>query len=98
MKSDNERREAKIVSVTVSLSQMHLTSDGFVTAFLGFGAVTDTTECWAIFRIARPMDLRTLAGRREYVGTYRSYDRTISARLKDARMRCTAEMHVWVHK
>ena len=23
---------------------------------------------------------------------------TIRARLKDARMRCTAEMHVWVHK
>ena len=40
------------------------------------------------------MALRTLAGRREYVGTFRSYDRTISARLKDARMRCTAEMHV----
>ena len=56
------------------------------------------THCWAIFRIARPMALRTLAGRREYVVTWRSYDRTISARLKDARMRCTAEMHVWVHK
>ena len=22
----------------------------------------------------------------------------LSARLKDARMRCTAEMHVWVHE
>ena len=44
MKSDNERREAKIVSVTVSLSQMHLTSDGFVTDVLGFGAVAATTE------------------------------------------------------
>ena len=58
----------------------------------------DQNTCWAIFRIARPMALQTLAGRREYVGTWRSYDRTISARLKDARMRCTAEMHVWVHK
>ena len=30
--------------VTVSLIQMHLTSDDFVTPFLGFGDVTDTTE------------------------------------------------------
>ena len=44
MKSKNEIREAKILSVTVSLSQMHPTSDVFVAAFLGFGAVTDTTE------------------------------------------------------
>ena len=26
------------------------------------------------------------------------YDRMLSARVKDARMRCMAEMHVWVHK
>ena len=40
----NEIREAQILLVTVSLSQMDLTSEDFVTAFLGFGAVTDTTE------------------------------------------------------
>ena len=44
MKRENEIREAKILSVTVSLSKMHLTSDDFVGAFLGFVAVTDTTE------------------------------------------------------
>ena len=44
MKGKNEIREAQVLSLTVSLSQMHLTSDGFVTAFLGFVAVTDTTE------------------------------------------------------
>ena len=44
MKRENEIREAPILSVTVSLIQMHLTSDDFVTAFLGFCADTDMTE------------------------------------------------------
>ena len=44
MKRENEIREAQILSVTVSLIQMHLTSDDFVTAVLVFGAVADTTE------------------------------------------------------
>ena len=44
MKRNNERREAQILSVTVSLSQMHPTSDDFVTAVLGFVAVAATTE------------------------------------------------------
>ena len=44
MKKKIEIREAQILLVTVSLSQMHLNSDDFVTSFLGFGAVTDTTE------------------------------------------------------
>ena len=44
MKSNNERREAQILSVTVSLSQMHLNSDYFVTAVLGFGDVAAIME------------------------------------------------------
>ena len=44
MKVKNEIREAQILSVTVSLSQMHLTSDDFVTAVLGFGAVSATMD------------------------------------------------------
>ena len=34
---------------------------------------TAPENCWAIFRIARPRALQTLAGLREYVGTCRSY-------------------------
>ena len=55
-------------------------------------------QCWAIFRIARPMALRTLAGRREYVGTCKKLRCTNEERtLKnpvDARIRCTTEVHV----
>ena len=44
MKWNNEIREAQILSVTVSLFQMHLTSADFVTAVLGVGVVVATTE------------------------------------------------------
>ena len=44
MKSDNERRDAQILSGAVSQSQIHLTSDDFVTAVIGFFAVAGTTE------------------------------------------------------
>ena len=44
MKRKNEIREAQILLVTVSLSQIHLTYDAFVTTFLGFGAVAYTIE------------------------------------------------------
>ena len=44
MKNNNERREVKFVSGTVSLNRMHLTSAGIVTAVLVLGDVAATAE------------------------------------------------------
>ena len=54
MKWKNEIRKAQIVSVTVSLCQMHLTSADFFTSVIGFGGVVATMEI--VFQHAVPLN------------------------------------------